>query len=142
MGDQQDERFDGEWVSTDLIALLTELGVRNLHRYFGCVLLAQGGISDDLRDLLMRESVSLVCLRQTRSRIKTDWCEGELKTEFASATLESLSGIKFECRMDVGNKTTKATFIITSSLLDLFPAAAWLRKEYDHEEPLKRSWFN
>lgn len=141
MEEETDDRFDGAWVPTELIAMLSELGLRDLHRYFSCVMLAQGAINDDMRTLLMRESVSLVCLKRTRTRIKTEWCEGELRTDFASATLEHIAGVKFECTVDVGRRTTKATFIITSSFLDQFEAASWLSRQ-QNDVKLKTDVFN
>lgn len=140
--DDKNDPFAGEWVSEDVASQMFELGIPDLHRHFGCMMLSQGSINDDMRNLLIRSAVSLVCLKRKRTTLKTDWCEGEIKTEFGSASLEMLSGIKFEGKVEVGSRTTKVTFIVTTSLLERFEAARWLHEDRDRRVELKTSYFN
>lgn len=143
MDEREDPFGDGEWLPTEeAIALLNDIGVRDMARHFNCLMLSQGAITDEARELLMRTAVHLVCLKRRQHRIKTDWCEGEVTTNFTTASIETISGVKFECVLDVGTKRTKAAFIITSSLLDRFPAASWIRNRADEGPPLKTSVFN
>ncbi len=137
-----DDPFDGVWLpATEAIALLRELGINEINRYFTCLMMSQGFINDELRSLLVRTAVSAVCLKSRGQRIKTDWCEGEVRTDFLTASFEGLSGVKFECKVDVENRTTKATFLVTSSLLERFPAAEWLFRDLEKAD-LKTSLFN
>lgn len=126
-----DDQFsDTEWLpAQEAVAMLRELGITDINRYFNCIMLAQGAITDEMRDLLLASAVSIVCLKRRRQRIKTDWCEGEILTNFETGTIESISGIKFECTMDVARGTTKATFLVTNTLLEMFRDTAWLLDE-------------
>ncbi len=144
MGDKENDPFKGTWVPASVLTVLSEMGIQNLNRYFGCLMVTKGRIDDDMRNLLMREAVSLVCLKRSSNRFKTDWCEGHVTTTFGHAHLGGLSGIKFECELDVDveSKTMKVAYIVTSSLLDRFPATEWLRNQSDEGPPLKTSYFN
>jgi hypothetical protein len=137
-----DDPFDVEWVPS--WAMINEAGVPDLNRNFLCVMVAKGRIDDDLRRVLIEEALDLVCRKRRSNRFETDWCEGCVTTKFEYAHLGGLSGIRFECEagVDIKSKTVKATFIITSSLLDRFTDAAWLRNRSDEGPPLKTSYFN
>ena len=144
MGDKENDPFKGTWMPASVLTMLSEAGVQNLNRYFGCLMVNNGRIDDDLRDLLVQEAIGLICLKRSSNHFKTDWCDGRVTTTFGHANLEGLSGIKFECELDVDveSKTMKVTYIITSSLLDRFPATEWLRNQSDEGPPLKTSYFN
>ncbi len=128
------------WVPfDDIVEALRELGVRDMSRYFYCVYLEKGALTTDMRDLLMRTAVAMACMKKSSMDLKTDWCEGRLSTRFSFASMDTISGIKFECELDVEDKTTKASFIVTTKLLDQFKDAAWLN---EGDDSFGASYFN
>lgn len=141
MSENRDPFDSMEWFDRDMIGLLAAEGF-DMHRHFQCLMLSKGAIDDNLRNLLMRTAVSMVCLKQTKGRIKTDWCEGGLTTGFQHGGLEGFSGLKFECSIELeGARTVKATFIIGNRLLERFGDAAWYFEQAEKVQ-LKTSYFN
>ncbi len=60
-----------------------------------CVMVKQPILSDDIRDELMLRAYEMLRAGQSKRKVKTAVCEGQIRTKFKRALLNDLAGIEF-----------------------------------------------
>ncbi|HBE90932.1 MAG TPA: hypothetical protein DDW41_07055 [Candidatus Andersenbacteria bacterium] len=85
-------------------------------------------LSDDIRDVLFETAYLMLRSGEKKKKVRSDCCEGVVKTDFGSMALYGTSGIVFVANLETEKGNLKASFLIRQQAL------------YEMEQPEYGAW--
>ncbi len=93
-----------------------------------CLMTAGLPVDDDIRNALFYTAREMLKAGAEKRRLKTDFMEGVVTTEFKVGCMGSVAGTIFQAEIDAEAGSTKVSYIVNNSYLDEddFESASWM----------------
>lgn len=87
---------------------------------FFCLMVHGISLSEKVRLELILAAKSMLVDNKNKTKIKTQFCEGAVYTNFQGALLGSVSGVVFMAEIETGKGNTSVKYLIRADLLEYF----------------------
>ncbi len=83
-----------------------------------CFAVTKGSLDDHMRDVLFLGAVQLMRDRSERKTLKTQRCNGLIRTAFQRAVLGTIGGTKFAAALETERGSVEVTYIVRDRDID------------------------
>lgn len=83
---------------------------------FTCLMVCGVPLTSEVREALYQAAKRIARKSESWGRVKGEFCEGLIQTDYAHTMIGSASGIKFTAEVESERGTTKASFIIPEEM--------------------------